>query len=185
LNSAENTHLIASEANGAKYETARMSIPSIFIVQPSWLEACAKQQIRVDEMDHALAVETEEENHNGQVLANDGDAIMANDGPNDHAINIVSSMRIVNADRHTRRTHNGQERILMSIFSACQFYFLGFADDDADQSLSNSISRLIRRGMGTIYWHANHAITHIVVQDGCDESTRYVMLSVSLVDAFR
>jgi hypothetical protein len=51
------------------------------------------------------------------------------------------------------------------LFSACQFYLVDFEDQQ--------LSRLIRRGLGTIHWDLNEAVTHVIVNDHSDSSIRY------------
>lgn len=57
-----------------------------------------------------------------------------------------------------------------ALFESCRFFLLGFEDDDTDTN--SNLSRLIRRGKGTIYWEPNEMITHIIVADDCVESHR-------------
>ena len=56
-----------------------------------------------------------------------------------------------------------------SVFSACYFHLVGFTEDS---DLHVKIGRLIRAGLGTIYWEFNDAISHVIVNDGTDESVR-------------
>jgi hypothetical protein len=89
------------------------------------------------------------------------------------------------------------------LFASCQFLLLGFdsiendatrlnkglaqstmnpesnleARADVVSNLHFALSRLIRRGMGTIFWEMNSFITHVVVNNDLDELTyRYVSM---------
>jgi len=55
------------------------------------------------------------------------------------------------------------------LFVSCRFLLLGFG---AGSDVNMKLSRLIRRGKGTIYWELNEAITHVIVADDCDETHR-------------
>ncbi len=70
-----------------------------------------------------------------------------------------------------------------NLFSSCCFMFIGFTEKDSDRILSEnekdeamsikqSLSGLIRRSMGTIFWNVNVNITHVIVSDRCDKKTR-------------
>lgn len=55
------------------------------------------------------------------------------------------------------------------LFESCRFLLLGF---ETDSAVKGKLSRLIRRGKGTIYWELNEMITHVIVADDCDEMHR-------------
>jgi Fe2+ transport system protein FeoA len=63
------------------------------------------------------------------------------------------------------------------LFASCKFYSIGFPDESNE--LLN-LSKLIRRGMGTNYWELNEVITHIIVQDGCENELREAAQTVTL-----
>lgn len=73
---------------------------------------------------------------------------------------------------------------LSLLFLNCQFYFIGFDDknkNNNDPSLYNCITRIIRRGMGTIHWNLNNynsnVITHVIINDKqFDRSKRLVLI---------
>lgn len=52
------------------------------------------------------------------------------------------------------------------LFYPCRFLLLGFEEDSKEVNL---LEKLIRRGQGTIFWELNETITHILIQDGCDQ----------------
>jgi hypothetical protein len=57
-----------------------------------------------------------------------------------------------------------------NLFLWCRFLLLGFGDDSNVQ-----LSKLIRRGKGTIYWELNEMITHVIVADDSEDDDRYVI----------
>lgn len=59
------------------------------------------------------------------------------------------------------------------IFSSCHFLLLGF---EKESDLKTKLSRLIRWGMGTIYWELNESITHVIVSNECEDEYRYVLV---------
>jgi hypothetical protein len=59
-----------------------------------------------------------------------------------------------------------EERDRNTLFYPCRFLLLGFEEDSKE---ANLLEKLIRRGQGTIFWELNETITHIVIQDSCDQ----------------
>jgi hypothetical protein len=51
-----------------------------------------------------------------------------------------------------------------NLFLWCRFLLLGF-----DHDCNVQLSKLIRRGKGTIYWELNEMITHVIVADDDDD----------------
>jgi hypothetical protein len=151
LNSTQNTHLIASVPEGAKYETA-LSFPHMQIVKRTWLDTCARDKTRVPESDHHLVVA--EEDGGGSV---DGGSININ-----NSNKFQSLSEALKSSDMVQRTDS-------TLFSSCHFYLVGF---EVDSDLYLSLSRWCRRGLGTIYWEISPSISHIIVNDNCDESIR-------------
>lgn len=58
LDTAKNTHLIAKEPEGAKYDTA-ISCSRIRVVSPAWLNDCITTGLRADEKQYLLKITTE------------------------------------------------------------------------------------------------------------------------------
>ena len=64
------------------------------------------------------------------------------------------------------------------LFADCVFHLVGFDENDTSTATTTTttrkvqLSRLIRRGTGTIYWDMNESVTHIVVNDGCEDVLR-------------
>jgi hypothetical protein len=56
-----------------------------------------------------------------------------------------------------------------SLFECHQFYLLGFEEDI---ELKQKLGKLIRRGLGTIYWEMNDDVTIMILHDTCDDSLR-------------
>jgi len=136
LNSTRNTHLIACQTQGDKYETA-LAFENIRIVKASWLEACDKEQVKASEDDHRFLSEKPK-------------------------ITAMSLEQALDQQLRDRKQH-------LSVFSACQFHLVGFKEDS---DVHVKLGRLIRAGLGTIYWEFNEAISHVIVNDGTDESVR-------------
>lgn len=57
-----------------------------------------------------------------------------------------------------------------ALFSSGNFYMVGFSGKD--QSVRNQLGKLLRRGMGTIYWDYHDGISHVIVNDGADSAIR-------------
>lgn len=151
LNSMENTHLVASEAVGAKYEAA-VRLGTLQIVRPSWIEACWKQQKFVDCCEHFLR---EPQKKNDICL-------------------LSKQPQLLSLEEALNQQLDATSRSDSWLFSACHFCVVGFNDDDA---VFAKLARLIRRCMGTIYWENcdQDVITHAIVSnDYMDEATRYV-----------
>jgi hypothetical protein len=122
------------------------------IVKPAWLDACAHDKARVPESEHHLVV-----------AAVDG-------GVEDGSI----SMNANNSDKfkslsEALESSDMVERRGSTLFSSCHFYLVGF---EVDSDLYFSLCRWIRRGLGTIYWEISPSISHIIVNDNCNESIR-------------
>jgi hypothetical protein len=56
-----------------------------------------------------------------------------------------------------------------SLFECHKFYLLGFEEDI---ELKQKLGRLIRRGLGTIYWEMNDDVSMMILHDTCDDSLR-------------
>jgi hypothetical protein len=57
------------------------------------------------------------------------------------------------------------EKYFKDTFSSCNFLLVGFGEDDI------KLGRLIRRGLGTIFWQTHEKLTHVVVEDHATDST--------------
>jgi hypothetical protein len=122
------------------------------IVKRTWLDACARDKARVPEGNHHLVVAA-------------GD---------DGVDNGSSDMNASNSDKfqslaEALKSSDMVQRRDSTLFSSCHFYLVGF-EVDSDQYLT--LSRWLRRGLGTIYWEISPSISHIIVNDNCDESIR-------------
>jgi hypothetical protein len=58
LDTSKTTHLIAKDAEGAKYDTA-VACPTIRVVSPAWLEECIQTGKRANERLHSLTHKVE------------------------------------------------------------------------------------------------------------------------------
>jgi hypothetical protein len=152
------------------------------IVTSSWLSGCQQQNSKVDEAEHALPLLAEKSNcPNGSFprvspLNREADTLkdrlsevlsMLHESPNNSGRFSPKSV-VVPAVSSTQHL----------LFSSCQFFLLGFDSppttkaEDFDCFFSEihvAIARLIRRGLGTIYWELNRTVTHIVMNDDLDE----------------
>jgi hypothetical protein len=145
----ENTHFVACEPVGAKYEAAER-LGTLQIVRPSWIEACWEQQQLVDCGKHFLRE------------------------PEDSNVGARTNQAHLSLQEILNKELDGTNTIDSWLFSACRFCLVGFNEDDV---LFSMLTRLIRRCMGTIYWENcdQDAITHAIVRnDYMDEATRYV-----------
>lgn len=62
--------------------------------------------------------------------------------------------------------HILEQRERNKMFYSCRFLLLGF---DIDSKEVQQLEKLLRRGEGTIYRELNETITHILIQDDCDQ----------------
>ncbi len=140
LNLDKNTHLITDTAQGAKFDLAASSNPPVIhIVTASWVNSTAETGRRAREEDHNLLEST--------TIHDDG---------------FRSTVSFAN-DALLQGGHNCSRSFL---FQSHQFYLMGF---DGNPDLKQSVSKLIRRGNGTIYWDLNEDINILVVCDGCED----------------
>jgi hypothetical protein len=152
------------------------------IVTSSWLAHCQQQNSKVDEGGHALPLLAEKSNcPNGSFprvnpLNREADTLKGR-------LNEILSMlheSSINSGRFSPKSAvvppaGATQHMLLS---SCQFFLLGFDSppttkgEDLNCFFSEihfAIARLIRRGLGTIYWELNRSVTHIVMNDDLDE----------------
>jgi twin BRCT domain len=187
---SHNTHLIASEPCGAKYEVAKKqqysatgsASSSIVIVNPLWVDACYRQRERVPEVDYALVPpQSQQQQENNPDLHASSSGILGGAEDANHPEMATP--------RCTSSLEEAASQLLLeppggalTLLSSCQFVLLGFHQQYDDDSNGNSklyqlISRVVRRYMGTIYWELqasnNFVITHVIVNDNSmDETSR-------------
>jgi hypothetical protein len=156
----DNTHLIALEADGAKYEAALIQA-SMHIVQPSWLDACENTSSRVNESHHLLS--------KANLFMHPLSSTIAND----RTTSIISySSKSVEDQIQEQLDYFARDDSVL--FSNCHFYLLGLDDNsnDSQQQQQQQLGRLIRRGMGIIHWEFETQVTHVVVQLNADLRVR-------------
>ena len=129
---------------------------------PEWLQACSTKGHWVDEEPYLLVhKKVEVPTDNMQTHQNKVSLLAALD------------QRISAMDEEP--LHNDKQFLL---FSGCKFCLVGFEQSDhysAEEEAVKLLGRLIRRGMGTIFWELqDNAITHVVVKDQTDVAMRYV-----------
>jgi hypothetical protein len=122
------------------------------IVKPAWLDACARNKARVPESNHQLGVAVGD-------VGGDDSSINMNTSNSDKFLSLSEALE--SSDMVERRDS--------TLFSSCHFYLVGF---EVDSDLHLLLCRWIRRGLGTIYWEISPSISHIIVNDNCDESIR-------------
>jgi hypothetical protein len=161
LKPSENTHLIAREGKGPKFEVAASA--NMFIVQAKWLEECRKQRLRVDErlhrVDNVSHKDSNEETHAPESIQPVATDAQRQSNNIESEANLQESLGSILASGIDCPS---------ALFSAWHFYFAGFSDDD--RSLRNQLGNLLRRGLGTIHWDFHEGITHVIVRDGSDKS---------------
>jgi twin BRCT domain len=143
FHTTRNTHLIAETPQGEKYDTAMDC--SLHVVKPSWLEACHAQTRRVSEDDHSWKEEKKEKKKNKETKRQDRPSLLA-----------CLEKSVVDEEPN-------------SLFSGCQFLLVGF-DNNTQERVQ--LSRILRNGMGTIFWEYQEHITHVIVHDHCDDTLR-------------
>ena len=172
LNLDKNTHLITEVARGAKYKLAVSSSDTtqiVHIVTPSWLNSTSETGQRSLESDHKLellltgtaASASDAVDSKPSILSLVNDALGG-----DPALQLIMGMN-ENSSSHTSS----------SIFENLHFYLIGF---ESDVELKQKISKLVRRGNGTIYWDMNEDISILLLCDTCDETLQKAAMVVSL-----
>jgi twin BRCT domain len=199
FHSARNTHLIAETATGAKYETAVL-VSTVKVVKPQWLEDCHAQHCHVREQDyhyqyhhHDNQKDTKDKDKvddtsvpisvsasgtmNTTSTAGRSTKFMKrkrdhDDGAILSALEQLLLQAQVDASTTTSTVIRDDPSFPHSLFSCCQFYLMGFLEDDDNDNNNTTaeterqgICRLIRRGMGTIAWEFHSDITHVVIRD--------------------
>ncbi len=161
LNLDKNTHLITDTPQGAKFELASSSNPPVIhIVTASWVNSTAESGRRAQEEDHNLLDFTinnsqAHENVPTTFSGNQTTLSLANNALLQGNLNLSRSL----------------------LFKSQQFYLIGFEDNP---ELKQKISKLIRRGNGTIYWDLNGNITTLIVCDECDDALRNAAKVITL-----
>ena len=127
----------------------------IHIVTPSWVDSTAESGRRALETDHNVLgpiINNAEGNRNKTTNSSARDHLsLANDA-------------LLEGDR------GGDLNLSRSfLFKNQQFYLIGF---EGNPNLKQKISKIIRRGNGTIYWEMNEDISILVLCDGCDDALR-------------
>ena len=160
LNLDKNTHLITEIASGAKFKLASSSKPPVIhIVTPSWVHSTDESGQRARESEHALVDTTI---HDSAGTGN----IASTTSTRDHFSMANDALR-------ERESGDDSNRFL---FKNQQFYLIGF---EGHPKLKQAISKVIRRGNGTIYWDMNEDISMLVQCDGCDDALRKAAKVVS------
>jgi len=139
-----NTHLIARVPEGLKYEAA-VSIPSLRIVKPTWLDACASKKKWISTKEFLLGASKDSTT---QVVKE----------------NIAMEQLLPELNKQLLVDRPDSE-----IFLDCQVFLVGFDDQ---REVKIKLSRLLRRGMATIYWDLNDEITHVIIADGLEDQVR-------------
>jgi hypothetical protein len=151
------------EARGPKFEAVKSS-ENVLIVDSKWLEDCLKLRRRVEERLHRVddASPSSEQNEETRNF------IAVRPGPTNErheSSGIESEASLVASLAEMLRHEISCPSIL---FSAGHFYLAGFTEND--RSLRNQLGKLLRRGLGTIYWDFHDGISHVIVKDGSDKS---------------
>jgi len=165
FNSTQNTHLVCTSATGPKYEAALLSHPEkIQIVRPSWLDACARadRQTRVAEREHYW-----EPHQEGEEKRNEAGN---KEGANENTTAQLPSVSLQDTIAEQLSCPENCRIKNCTLFSSCKLHLVGFEDGSETHI---QLGRLIRRGLGTIFWEFNvDSVSHVIVNDGCDISVR-------------
>ena len=196
FHTGRNTHLIAETPTGGKYDAAMACQTKqrkkqktnqrhlMHVVQLSWLKACQEQQRRADEKDHAWTHANSSTKENGisrkrKSLQNDArDFSDSNKKIKEQQQQLVMALDQALLPQKDESNSGSPESVVVvgfpvPLFSSCQFYLVGFDTEEADLERTK-LCRLLRRGMGTIFWDFHEGITHVIVYDQCDDAVRYV-----------
>jgi len=159
LNLDKNTHLITEKAKGAKYELAVSSNPPVHVVSSSWVISTFNAGKRASEAEHGLnptandsvEIPTRTTHRSNHSLISLADTALLED------VYSNKEFKVGCAFYHSRSV----------LFEKLQFYLIGFEDNP---ELKQKLSKLIRRGSGTIYWDMNKDISVLLVCDACDKA---------------
>ncbi|MGK3751684.1 MAG: hypothetical protein ACI8RD_003985 [Bacillariaceae sp.] len=173
LNLDKNTHLITEVAHGAKYKLAVSSSDTpqiVHIVTPSWLNSTSETGLRALESDHKLELLLTGTAAAGTAASDVVDSkpsllSLVNNALVDPALQIIMGIN-----------ENSSPHSSSSIFEDLHFYLIGF---EGNVDLKQKISKLVRRGNGTIYWDMNEDISIILLCDTCDETLQKAAKVVS------
>lgn len=161
---SRNTHLIAQTSEGEKYKVA-IREPSIYVVQPSWLEACFAKKCRVEEAEYSWKHDTGKRKKN----STSANSHNCKKPKQDLLSSLTQCLTMNNADQH---------KYLLTprpLFDSCQFYLVGFGESTNSEKERVKLSQLIRRGMGTIFWEFQEGVvTHVIVHNDSSDAVRYV-----------
>lgn len=136
----ETTHLVTVDACGAKYDAAT-GVTGMHIVSPQWIEDCQTFMARICEREYLLSLLSALP-HSKQ------------DRPRKRSVSEILQ------DIHNQDDPSYTDNC--SLFSKCHFYLLGKNENNCHDSLL--LSKLIRRGLGTIHWNClDIELTHVVV----------------------
>lgn len=170
------THLILDEARGDKFDYVQRSrekfaarrgvnsggeqnewVERLKVVTSKWVEDCWRERQRVSESDYVVHPTPVEEKGTKNGLPKE----------------------VQNATLQEACTWMIQREI-RRIFTSHSFLLVGFDGQEGDEMnlLKQTMSKLIRRGGGTIYWHPNDVISVVVLSNACSEDQWYVLYSV-------
>jgi hypothetical protein len=167
---ARNTHLIAEHPKGEKYDAAMACGPSkMQVVTPSWLEACRQEKSRIQEQEHSWY---EKCDHNSS-SKNQHSSSKRKKNKRSLSPNKKRKHDLITALQQalSPQPPQQQDSCPTMLFSGLQFYLVGFDAPDREEERTQ-FSRLVRRGMGTIFWEFQEGITHVIVHDDCDDALR-------------
>ena len=172
------THLIAEQPGGAKFEEAVKHSRKIKIVSPNWLEQCEKEKKKLP-TDRFLILQSKENTATSTCST---------------TVNLTQDERHISLVQECDELLSPEKLPPNPLFSGLFFYLVGFDDDEEDDdmvcgrdgdetqtvnvsnlsitTLKQNLSRLLRRGMGTILWDLSDRITHVVVCQNCNLKAR-------------
>ena len=148
----QNTHLIIEQPQGAKFDLA-MSSPEIYIVSPGWLDSCYRNWKRIPERDFCVQRKP----------------VLDNRKPPPPTPTTTTGTPQSLLDQLDKALGDREE--IKSVFECHFFLLLGFEED---LELKKRLGKLIRRGLGTIYWEMTESTTMMILHDTCHEAIRYV-----------
>lgn len=154
LLTASTTHLIAERAQGAKFKEAKRCA-NIEIVTPKWIEMCALRKKKVPTSDFHLV--------NSPLYSNREKVELSLQDTCDELLERIPANPMLSGCCFLLIGFSNKDSAGTTFNSLQQMHQNG--EDDKALKLKQSLSQMIRRCMGTIYWDINVNITHIIVNE--------------------
>jgi len=154
LLTASTTHLIAERAEGAKFKEAKRC-SNIEIVTPKWIEMCALIKEKVPTSNFYLV--------NSALDCNKGKFELSLQDTCDELLERIPANPMLSGCCFLLVGFSNKDWLGTNFNSLQQIH--QNAKNDEELKFKQSLSKMIRRCMGTIYWDIHANITHVIVNE--------------------